>query len=480
MANKKSLKIDTRKDNYNRFLVFVNYYSEVKGTKEVSLRNDYIAKVLGVEKDTVKGYVSRARIAGILVNPSQVVYKASQKNPSNEYDIDLVALTKYLDTQKVEMDPFTGGEMLDKYFEVVGDNLEEKKRKRTRNKTKAANNYLQKSVHYVGMGDCKKWNSILDYKNKSDFKDSFLLVDKDNRTLRAVNVLCNTWNPDNEHKTDDEERLHKRENLLKEFGIENPVEYDVNGSIYRLSYNINHKESLPQDVDIYELFWDEMRLGIKFTKEIRVHFKKLCMPIFMKPQSIDSSVGDYWHTKNRINKGIKVKYNPKNQEQFEAYEFFYKLIPNLKKFLYGLRDAMLRVLEIDNFYHREIFLYESELILKIKIMFFERYGILLLNAYDGFYGDANNPDWNEENFFEIYEEATQTIKSRIMNPVDFIAQFEDPTEDDKEFMDDLKKFSALVVLPATITPIAKKVNYEEPKSWDDVLALEKEGKVMYF
>ena len=138
---------------------------------------------------------------------------------------------------------------------------------------------------------------------------------------------------------------------------------------------------------------------------------------------------------------------------------------------------MLRVLETDNFYHREIFLYESELILKIKIMFFERYGILLLNAYDGFYGDATNPDWNESNFFEIYEEATQTIKSRVINPIDFIAQFEDPTEDDKEFMDDLQKFSAQVVLPAVITPIA---TYEDPKSWDDILALEKEGKVTYF
>ena len=115
---------------------------------------------------------------------------------------------------------------------------------------------------------------------------------------------------------------------------------------------------------------------------------------------------------------------------------------------------MLRVLETDNFYHREIFLYESELILKIKIMFFERYGILLLNAYDGFYGDANNPDWTEKNFFEIYEEATQTIKSRVMNPIDFIAQFEDPTEDDKEFMDDLKKFSEMVVIPAVMAPIA--------------------------
>ena len=474
--NKKALK-GTQKDNYNNFLVFVKYYSEVKGTKEVSLRNDYIAKVIGMAKDTVKGYVSRARIAGILVNTTQVVYKASQMHPSNEYDIDLTALTNYLDTQKVEMDPLTGGEMLDKYFEVVNDNLEEKKKKRTRNKGKAVTQYLQKSVHYVGMGDCKKWNSILDYKNKSDFKDSFLLTDKDNRTLRAVNILCNTWNPENEHKTDDKERLHQRETLLKEFGIKNPVEYDVNGSIYRLSFNINHKDTLPQDVDIYQLFWDEMGLGIKFTKEIRVHFKKLCMPIFMKPQSIESSVEDYWRTKSRINKGIKIKYNPKNQEQYQAYEYFYKLIPNLKKFLYGLRDAMLRVLEIDNFYHREIFLYESELILKIKIMFFERYGILLLNAYDGFYGDATNPDWNESNFFEIYEEATQTIKSRVINPIDFIAQFEDPTEDDKEFMDDLQKFSAMVVLPAKITPIA---TYEDPKSWDDILALEKEGKVTYF
>ena len=65
------------------------------------------------------------------------VYKASQMHPPNEYDIDLTALTNYLDTQKVEMDPLTGGEMLDKYFEVVNNNLEEKKKKRTRNKGKA-------------------------------------------------------------------------------------------------------------------------------------------------------------------------------------------------------------------------------------------------------------------------------------------------------------------------------------------------------
>ena len=79
--NKKALKVGTQKDSYNRFLVFVKYYSEVKGTKEVSLRNDYIAKVIGMTKDTVKGYVRRARIAGILVNTTQVVYKASQNQP---------------------------------------------------------------------------------------------------------------------------------------------------------------------------------------------------------------------------------------------------------------------------------------------------------------------------------------------------------------------------------------------------------------
>ena len=72
------------------------------------------------------------------------------------------------------------------------------------------------------------------------------------------------------------------------------------------------------------------------------------------------------------------------------------------------------------------------------------------------------------------------MKVIIANPTGIFDKDDEFTDEDRDIMVGLRETASMVVLPATITPIAKKVNYEDIKSWDDVLALEKEGKVMYF
>lgn len=478
MANKKCLKVDTHTQNYNYFVEFLYWLGDRKGFTELGLRPEIIAKVIFMKPSTIKGYISRARVSGILVNPSKVLYKATQEYSSNEYDVDIDTLEAYLKSQNVEMDAFVGTQMVDAYFEQIIRENEAKSAKRSKNKAQSARRFLKEDTHIIGMGIINKWNDILYHKGLGKFVDYYLEDEK----LRATNILSPTWNPTNDtHKdSEDYERLHKRENLLKEFGIEHPVEYDVNGSIYRLTFNLFHEELLPEGVDIYKMMWDKLGIDAPFTKEVRKHFKTACMPIYMKPQSIGSNIDLYYRIKTCKRNGVKIKFDPKKIAQFEAYEYWETIVPDLKSFLYKLKDVMLEVMGIEKFLNRRIFLYESELIALVKVKFYERYGTLLLNAYDGFYGEATDSNWTEENFLEIYEEAINEMKVIIANPTGIFDKDDEFTDDDRDIMIGLRETASMVVLPATITPIAKKVDYEDIKSWDDVLALEKEGKVMYF
>lgn len=91
--------------------------------------------------------------------------------------------------------------------------------------------------------------------------------------------------------------------------FEDIEEYDVNGSIYRLSYNLNHDEPLAHDVDVYGLLYDAIMTNLNIDgpaflssesrrRGIRSTIKQLAMPVYMNGSSYGhmyNLMHDYCH-----------------------------------------------------------------------------------------------------------------------------------------------------------------------------------------
>lgn len=401
---------------YNEFIEFLNTLSDYNGTKGLSLNQKTIATTLGRSQSTINGYIRDARDDGYITNKQRVIYKASQKEVSHEYDVDKAKVAEHLAEQGILTDKSKAEEQFAKFKQAcVGD----KKQKREKQTEKTANEVKKEYVHNkINIEWVERYNQMLWDIGQIKFKDYYL----DDNKLRATNLICNTWNPEEEHKKPNtpeqeikySEKLAERNKLLKEFGIDNPVEYDVNGSIYRLTYNLVHDEQLSQEVDIYELFWKATGYKQPFTDKVRKAIKNTVMPIYMKPQAIGTLLGEYKRVKAiRAEGSVIVKLQPKQEERFKSLELWEEMGFDIKDLLYNLRDAMKTVLGVDKFFNRAIFYYESDLHAIIKLKFLTTFGIKTINAYDGFYGDKDNKLWTEEVFFEVYAGATDILKETI-------------------------------------------------------------------
>lgn len=440
---------------YNEFLEFINNLSDYNGAEGLSLNQKTIAKTLGRSQSTINDYVRDAREDGYITNKQLVIYKASQKNISHEYDVDKAKVAKHLAEQGILPDKSKAEEQFAKFKQAcVGD----KKQKREKQTEKTANEVKKEYVHNkINIEWVERYNQMLWDIGQIKFKDFYL----DDNKLRATNIICGTWNPEVEHKkpnniTEEEytERLNKRATLLKEFGIDNPVEYDVNGSIYRLTYNLTHDEQLSQEVDIYELFWQEMGYEQPFTKEVRDALKETAMPIYMKPQAIGTTVGKYNRVKAITKEGtVKVKLTDKEQKRFDSYKVWEEMGIDLKALLYDLRDAMKAVLGVDKFFNRAIFYYESDLHAIMKIKLLTDYNIKVINAYDGFYGDKDNEFWTENLFFKAYAGATDILKETIAEAKEikvFIPEedmTDEQTKEEYELTEGIEEIAKAIVQP---------------------------------
>lgn len=451
--DKKMSKIYNRPPSkgYNEFLEFINNLSDYNGAEGLSLNQKTIAKTLGRSQSTINDYVRDAREDGYITNKQLVIYKASQKNISHEYDVDKAKVAKHLAEQGILPDESKAKENIAKFKEAC---ICERKQKRNKQTAKVASEVKKDYIHgEVNIEYVDKYNLMLLDLGLAKFRDFYL----DDNKLRATNIICGTWNPEVEHKkpnniTEEEytERLNKRATLLKEFGIENPVEYDVNGSIYRLTYNLTHDEQLSQEVDIYELFWKKMGYKQAFTKEVRDALKETAMPIYMKPQAIGTTVGKYNRVKAITKEGtVKVKLTEKEQKRFDSYKVWEEMGIDLKALLYDLRDAMKAVLGVDKFFNRAIFYYESDLHAIMKIKLLTDYNIRVINAYDGFYGDKDNENWTEEVFFETYASATDILKQIIASTekITVFANREDQAQDEEEITNEVREVATIVIMP---------------------------------
>lgn len=240
----------------------------------------------------------------------------------------------------------------------------------------------------------------------------------DDGCFRLTHDICNTINPEHTEKINENNYWRSsdcRINMLRSIlhtNKDNIVEYDVNGSIYRLTYNLYHDKPLSDDVDIYELIWNNCNFGIDFNStHLRNAFKSIIMPIYMKCSTISYKASQWEHIQNHMkykDKNIlsKVKY-----EFYSLYKSFVELThKSIKSLLETIKNALFKTLNISKSLGADIFIHESNLHILIREKLLKR-GIHSANVYDGFYFDKNTI--SEDEFYSIYREATIELKNNL-------------------------------------------------------------------
>ncbi len=245
--------------------------------------------------------------------------------------------------------------------------------------------------------------------------------------LRLTHEICTTVNPEHTEKINESNYWRSsraRTDMLKSMlqaNMSNITEYDVNGSIYRLTYNLNHDKLLPFDYDIYEQIWNNCGFPIPWSgrnkEKFRKAFKLVLMPIYMKPHIIGYTASQ-WEYLNKYYAGHPRKYQKlsKTEQQFyERFELFITALNiDIKTFLTAVRSAMYVTLNTKKFIKSDIFTLESNLHILIRRQLLDK-GIKCVNVYDGFYVVKNQ--LSKEEFINIYNECTEKLKENMKNGI---------------------------------------------------------------
>lgn len=238
--------------------------------------------------------------------------------------------------------------------------------------------------------------------------------------LRLTHEICNTINPDNLDKARDNNYWRKartRMDLLEKLlntSSSNIVEYDINGSIYRLTYNLHHEKLLSNNIDIYALIWKNCNFNtpwnITARNDLRNIFKHMLMPIYMRPNSLKYRINQ-WNYIDKYFANKPTKYSKLSKENKEFYES-YKLLADtlhlsIDIMLTKIKDSMYYTLGVNEFMQSRIFIDESNLhiLIRYKLM---KLGIPSVNVYDGFYLEKSKLSRSE--FNNIYNECIKELK----------------------------------------------------------------------
>lgn len=239
--------------------------------------------------------------------------------------------------------------------------------------------------------------------------------------LRLTHELCCTVNPEHTEKIDESNywrSSHARADMLKAIlKTTDFEEYDVNGSIYRLTYNLYHDSPLDMDTDIYELIWNTAFTTGWPDNTYRNNFKKILMPIYMKEYLIAFKSYQYEYVdKYYFGHPIKYKRLPEiDKDNYELHKPFVELLGiGIKDFLTQVRDAMHKVLNTKKFIGSNIFIQESNLHILMREQFLNRH-ILCANIYDGFYFAAGQV--SETDFCSVYNTALQQLKQNLKHGI---------------------------------------------------------------
>lgn len=218
------------------------------------------------------------------------------------------------------------------------------------------------------------------------------------RGRRIYSDVCSYWNEE-KHDVIPAGQMTKQKYCDKVFGQDSWFEFDRKGSIYNITYSLNKKAFLSNDIDIYEKINNK-----KFaSKEERNLYKLTQMNVYFS--NVRRTVGFFQRYLEQKANGVAI---PENK--MKLIDAWWKLcggenitwnefLDNFRK-LYNKRKASMRKFigsekkYIDNKSKYSIgyepnntdyiFMYESEIYLKF-VTEIRKKGIRVVQIYDGFY-----------------------------------------------------------------------------------------------
>lgn len=183
------------------------------------------------------------------------------------------------------------------------------------------------------------------------------------------------------------------------FGEKKWENYDVNGSIWRLTYNLNHDEMLSLDTDVYTELWKAINFGEDFKEGEREQFKYIAMRLYFGK----NAGRDYLYTFNQYLKGINEDEIGGDDLRYTINETFGESRILVEEWLNGM-------------YGNEIFLHESFIYLKMFKKIKELINDRLIQVYDSFY--LSNKWFNKDKLNNIYINCINEYKIKYKNYID--------------------------------------------------------------
>ena len=463
-----------KKPGMQEFFILVLVYSyynrnDHNSRNEFSIPQSVIAEYFHCSVVTVKRWCEKLRDLGYLQyakreNAGKTIYYKDNEvkksyvippykrircgNPNDKTDIkflnvyilDQQGLNKYL-SEKVDLDILSNIEVYKANFNDFITFLSE------RNKLpdyitsldiddKDSIKAIQKTL---SVADKNKVKRMLSVKKKIEENSEYLAKKKkldeafpefkckylEEGCLRLTHEICNTVNPLHSEKINENNYWRSgnaRNNMLKELlNADEFLEYDINGSIYRLTYNLCHDNALDFNTDIYEIIWNNCGFNISWPKEqkelYRKSFKKLLMPIYMKEYSLGYRANQWEYIKKYYSEHPRKykRLSKAEQEFFESYKLFADLTQkNMKDILDDIAVSMHNTLNIKKFLGSDIFTYESNLhiVIREKLM---NIGIKCVNIYDGFYFIEDQISIDD--FYKIYIDSMNELKDNLPSAI---------------------------------------------------------------
>lgn len=174
--------------------------------------------------------------------------------------------------------------------------------------------------------------------------------------------------------------------------------YDVNASIYRLTYNLNHDKALGFDQDVYEMMY-----GRKFdSKADREAYKRICMRLmFGKINQLGNQV------ERRLSKLEEKQYDRARREVIQD----------------TMSEAKINMYEaLGSSYDSEIFLHESCIYIDMLSKMPDNQNISLV--YDCFYYKSNY-QLNKDDFNTLYLSSLNSYKSMFLSSIKPLVKLDD-------------------------------------------------------
>lgn len=458
-VNRESRKTPGMREFFILILVY-SYYNRSNSIKnEFSIPQTVLAEYYGCTTRTIKRWFGKLRELQFIEyaqrdNAGKQIYykKDGEKIPYtipkykkikcgdideikflNVYHLNQTALNQYL-KDRIDVDVLGNLEQykpeFDRFIAFLSERnnqkdiieqlqeIDESQLTKEHKKILAKNAHIQKKISENQEYLYKKW--WLD-KEFPEFQCKYL----NENSLRLTHEICNTLNPEHTEKINEDNywrSSHARTDMLQQMlHTTDIVEYDVNGSIYRLSYNLYHNDIISSKIDIYELIWNKCNFGIDWTNKnrdkYRAKFKLILMPIYMRSRAIGYR-STRWEYIDKYYSKYPKKYAKLSREDKDLYETYKVFVEDLnmpvKKFQNIVKAAMADVLNTPKFVGPDIFIIESNLHILIREALLLK-GIRCVNIYDGFYFEKGIITQDE--FYQVYEDALKKLKDNLNNNI---------------------------------------------------------------